>query len=235
MFDHCCATCEYLFEVCDGDPGNIRFCPHSHLPRLVLDLKGKAIKWDPVFARRFRVDVEKGESGEDYDIFDDLSVNSPECLEPLKDVFQGRRVRLNLPQYRFPQARLSPDDLPAPPEDFHLFLLPLKNEGTMIAVGSVYYGQSEARCGLYSESACRLIGDLIRSISEIRHDLNNPILLIMGNAQLMLSKSSELSPDSRRKVQKILAGAEKIRTALEQFRVSTGPLHPSRDDNVSLD
>jgi nitrogen-specific signal transduction histidine kinase len=230
MFERCCATCEYLFEVCDSNPVNIGFCPTCQLPRLVLDIQGKAIKWDTKSRSRFKMHEELKESCEVRDLFKVFGANSPEYSNAFEEAFHGRRVRLELCRSDLPDG-----DILHQTEKSNLLLIPLKYEETVIAVGLVYYSEIEAQNGFHSGSADRFIKELIQSVAEIKHDLNNPILLIMGNAQLILAKPEELSSDVRRKLQKILSSAERIRETLDQLQVSTGALCLSHDCKASLD
>lgn len=56
------------------------------------------------------------------------------------------------------------------------------------------------------------------SIIDLKHEINNPLLLIIGHAQLILSKSDMDDNERSYKLEKILANAERIRRTIERFQ-----------------
>jgi nitrogen-specific signal transduction histidine kinase len=65
------------------------------------------------------------------------------------------------------------------------------------------------------DSQCALLAALEKSVKELRHAINNPLLLIIGHTQLLLAKEQALSAQTKAKLEKILQNAEKIRSIME--------------------
>ena len=71
-------------------------------------------------------------------------------------------------------------------------------------------------------SNCDQILSLTQSVQELKHEINNPLLLIIGHAQLLMAKSDRLPAEVVRKLEKILGAAEKIRNIVQQQRELSG-------------
>ncbi len=70
---------------------------------------------------------------------------------------------------------------------------------------------------LIQDSQCTKLAALERSVKELRHAINNPLLLIIGHTQLLLAKEGTLPAGTRTKLEKILQNAEKIRSIVEDY------------------
>lgn len=67
------------------------------------------------------------------------------------------------------------------------------------------------------DSQCLQVAALEKSVKELRHAINNPLLLIIGHTQLLLRKEPKLTAETRAKLEKILQNAEKIRSIVENY------------------
>jgi nitrogen-specific signal transduction histidine kinase len=74
------------------------------------------------------------------------------------------------------------------------------------------------------ERQCEQLKALAESAVDLNHEINNPLLLIIGHAQLLIAKSDRLPAEVTRKLEKILAAAEKIRTNIQRHQEMTGAL-----------
>jgi signal transduction histidine kinase len=76
--------------------------------------------------------------------------------------------------------------------------------------------ECEARLAEYAELAAR-----------VRHEINNPLTGLIGQAQLLLRE--ELSDSARRRVETIEQLANRIRDTVASLREIQQPLAPARD------
>ncbi|HEX7344236.1 MAG TPA: histidine kinase dimerization/phospho-acceptor domain-containing protein, partial [bacterium] len=65
-----------------------------------------------------------------------------------------------------------------------------------------------------------------------KHEISNPLLLIIGHAQLLLAKSDRLPAEAVKKLEKILNNAEKIRGLLQERQEMADLLQVSDEYNV---
>jgi nitrogen-specific signal transduction histidine kinase len=84
-------------------------------------------------------------------------------------------------------------------------------------------------------SHCDQILSMTESVQELKHGINNPLLLIIGHAQLLMAKSGNLPGEVVRKLEKILGAAEKIRTLVQQHPELSGtPLDEEEAQKTGL-
>lgn len=65
----------------------------------------------------------------------------------------------------------------------------------------------------------RLSADLRRRLSQIKHDANNPLAIISGNAQLLveLAQAMDLGPDFLEPLQDIDEACQRVSEALHEL------------------
>ena len=70
--------------------------------------------------------------------------------------------------------------------------------------------------------------EIAEMVARIRHDINNPLTGVIGQAQLLLRE--ELSDKARHRVQTIEQLATRIRDTVAQLRDVQRPTHSALDD-----
>jgi signal transduction histidine kinase len=84
-----------------------------------------------------------------------------------------------------------------------------------------------------SELEARLI-EMAELVAHVRHEINNPLTGVIGQAQLLLRE--ELSPVARRRVETIEQLAGRIRDTVAQLRdVQRPQLQPRTSDEKETD
>ncbi len=65
----------------------------------------------------------------------------------------------------------------------------------------------------------KLAPELRKRLSEIKHDANNPLAIISGNAQLLieLARAMELGPDFTEPLEDIEEACERVAEALQEL------------------
>lgn len=215
----CCLSCNRLFVRSRRTPGDITLCPVCPLPVQLLSPQGEALKANPAFIARYHMDPAEKPPGARYNIFADPFLKPAVYQNKMHHAVKGRKITLHLPAYEFSWAGYQ--ETPPPAEHLSLIIKPLMRGNTLTALVLIYYSENESPELPTEELPLDLAAVFVRSAADLKHDVNNPLLLITGNAQLMLAHPEELNPGMKRKLEKILEGVEKISTVLEQFIVTT--------------
>ncbi len=81
--------------------------------------------------------------------------------------------------------------------------------------------------GLIANYEARLL-EIAEMVAKIRHDINNPLTGVIGQAQLLLRE--DLSDKARHRVETIEQLATRIRDTVAQLRDVQRPTHSALDD-----
>lgn len=205
--------------------GKSHFCQHCSLPILLLDATGKALEMNDAFELIWEVDSDKVLHDPGYNLFADPCLQSREIQGQIGNAFRGNPIRLELDGYSFPaQFRIAghreKELLPTT-----IGLVPTMEKGSVETIHLFYYNEMQVRNVKSMERKFGHLAAYLNSIIDLKHEINNPLLLIIGNAQLLLSKSGEMPTEMTQKLEKIVNSAEKIRKILEQHERTNAPLY----------
>ena len=104
----------------------------------------------------------------------------------------------------------------------------MTEQDTEAAAGNSLPGNSEERTrALVAEYEAKL-DDVAELIARVRHEMNNPLTGVLGQAQLLLRE--ELSEKARKRAQTIEDLAMRLRDIVAQLRQIQRPLKTSGSD-----
>jgi|SRR5437588_10688051 len=91
------------------------------------------------------------------------------------------------------------------------------------------YAEQERLRSIIAECEARLT-EMADLVAHVRHEINNPLTGVLGQAQLLLRE--ELTPSARRRVETIEQLASRIRDTVAQLREVQRPREkpPARDE-----
>src|ERR1051325_7934133 len=98
--------------------------------------------------------------------------------------------------------------------------------------GEAGQAEDERLRALVTEHESKLV-EIAELVANVRHEINNPLTGVIGQAQLLLRE--ELSPTARRRVETIEQLAGRIRDTVAQLREvqrTQLPSHPSLADET---
>ena len=208
----------------------VELCEHCALPLIILDRSGRALKCNSAFAERWHISPERFLGVPGYNVFEDPVLGASGFSDLIELAINGETAEFEFEEYTLP-PNLQIENLKSKSAyNLHIKVFPLKRDDLVEAICMFYASEDKAVAGQsYSESSPmnRLVGSAV----DLKHEINNPLLLISGNAQLMLTRKKELPPHMVKKLKKILRGAEKINKILDEHLTTTTSLY-LKDDNL---
>ncbi len=226
---HCAQIENALREA--GTEGS-QICQFCSIPRLILDPSGRARIINRAFITNWDIDPDRFINNPGYNVFRDPFLKDMGLKELFENATEGESVDLKLSEYSFPHVFTSGHGTPHSPQNLSVSILPIFNDGKLVAISAAYECEVSVYDKLEEGIQLQEIAVCINSIGEFCHELNNPLLLISGNAQLILAKHDKIPPDFVKKVQKVLSGAEKMQIIIERFKQNT--IEPCRNTGVII-
>ncbi|MBU1653081.1 hypothetical protein KKA00_12725 [bacterium] len=156
-----------------------------------------------------------------YNIFTDYQISNPDDREQFDSLQQGNRLIFSFQSYSFPVDFCTVPIAESASHRLQIILKPIHKDGKLQRVGVLYNPLPGIEVEQIQKAKQKRTISFAESVVELKHDVNNPLLLITGNAQLMLSKVEDLPPGMEQKLKKMLSGAEKINRIIEQFCVAS--------------
>lgn len=210
-----------------------KLCQYSTLPVLILDSQGYALKINRAFQAYWNADPARilGSSG--YNVFEDANLCQRGMAERLREALLGFPVQFEPTDYRFPAQYCRREAGVSTPRTLTIFAIPIPDPGGANTLALCYYDETISANLSTLERRCEQLKTLAESVVDLKHEINNPLLLIIGHAQLLMAKSDKLPTDAVHKLEKILAAAEKIRTIIQQHREMSGTLLEGEEAEVS--
>ena len=105
----------------------------------------------------------------------------------------------------------------------------IRNTRLLADARAAYEELSQAQSRLMESERVRCVTE---TVGALNHEVNNPLAAIVGNAQLLLRESEELSPRLRQKIESILESARRIQRVTGKMatliQASSMP-YPGRD------
>ena len=206
-----------------------RLCQFSTLPSIILNSEGVILQHNRPFAEYWNIDASKLLGPNKYNIFNDPFFRRKDRHTSLQKAFSKTPVKFDASGYQFPTEYClgSHDAL-----ERHLtaiFMVPCAFGQCPAAIAVHYQTEASALLGGNGGDPCEKVASLTAALSDMRHEISNPLLLIIGHAQLLLAKSDRLPSEAVKKLEKILNNAEKIRGLLLE-RQEMGDLLQASDD-----
>ncbi len=194
------------------------FCQHTNIPFLILDSAGQVIQHNEAFRVHWNVDLDHLYNASGYRLLADANLQQAKIKTQLAQALQGQPVHLEIESYQFPDeycvASASPQ-IPHP-TDIIIFSLPLQEAAPPLVM--LFFDSSNVSSPPTLINRCVAQKNLAHSVLELKHELNNPLLLIIGHTQLLLAKKDKIPHDVANKLVKILNAAEKIRTLTQDHQ-----------------
>jgi nitrogen-specific signal transduction histidine kinase len=201
-----------------------KLCQYSNLPVLILDSSGCAVKVNQAFQSYWNADPDKVLGSPPYNAFEDAIFHQRDATTCLREALKGLPVQLEPMDYRLPLSYCRKGARVSGPRELSIFAIPLPNPPGDNLLALFYYDESMCASLSFLERRCDQLMTLTESVLELKHEINNPLLLIIGHAQLLMAKSDNLPGDVVRKLEKILGAAEKIRNIVAQHEQLSGAL-----------
>jgi hypothetical protein len=209
-----------------------RLCQFSTLPSIILNSEGAIIEHNRAFAEYWKIDPSRLHGPNGYTIFNDPFFRRKDRQAALQKAFHGAPVKFDASGYQFPAGNCRGDSEAFERQLAAIYTVPCPS-GMCDASVTVYY-QTEASLLLSgnADSPCEKIATLTLVLNDLKHEISNPLLLIIGHAQLLLAKSDRLPAEAVKKLEKILNNAEKIRCLLQERQEMADLLQVSDEYNV---
>ena len=201
-----------------------KLCQYSSLPVLILDTSGRAVKINKAFQAYWNADPHKLLGPHGYNVFEDAILCQRGMAERLREALLGFPVQFEPADYRLPMQFCRKDAVVSGPRSLSIFAIPLPDAEGHNTLAMFYYDEAKSVSVNALERRCDQLKTLAESVMDLKHEINNPLLLIIGHAQLLMAKSDKLPADVIRKLEKILTSAEKIRTIIQQNQEMSGRL-----------
>ncbi|RJP74057.1 MAG: hypothetical protein C4524_13565 [Candidatus Zixiibacteriota bacterium] len=198
-------------------------CLFTPRPVLVLDAAGKALHLNEAFRVYWDVDPSRLLGPDGYQVLDDPILGCGEAGSLMARALRGVPARLEALNYSLPEQYCLSAPRPEGLRRLALTALPLPpgNDGAALAL---LFDETNGNGHAPTQRRCARLAAINRSVLDLQHEINNPLLLIIGNTQLLMAKGDKFSPDVLRKLEKVLGAAEKIRTIVQEHRALTAPL-----------
>ncbi|MCX6639129.1 MAG: hypothetical protein NTW14_01435 [bacterium] len=212
-------------------------CEHCSVPLMILDVDGSAIHINEALKLLWDISPEKVLSEPRYNLYHDFGLSEHGLIDNMLGALEGKTFHCELPKYCFPSEFFISESCRQHPRNIAISLIPSILEGKVQSLYLAYHDESRIHDVKKLQRSCTQLATIASSVNDLKHDLNNPLLLIIGNAQLLLSKSSMLSEDVINKLEKILKAADRMKGLLEQYHTITSLLEKSREveDLVATD
>ena len=196
-------------------------CP---LPILILNATGKAVHINAFFKLLLSADANRMFKDPGYNIFEDPGFQFGEIKAHIEAAFEGQIVEIGIQEYVLPRQFRAAGKKKSAATPFVISAVPVIRNNSLEAVCLFYHPESIGDKSKHLERQHSQLSAYVNSMIDLRHEVNNPLLLIIGNAQLLLSKSTDLSVETAQKIEKMLSAAEKIRKILQQNEKINGSL-----------
>jgi hypothetical protein len=207
----------------------IELCEHCSLPLVVFDPTGRAIKYNSAFGKRWNVSPERFLGFPGYNVFEDPVFGAGGFTDLIELCIDGEPAEFDLDEYSIPSNLQIENLISRPAYNLHVNLFPLRR-GELVEAVCLFYASEENLDEGKNCAESSPIDQLVDSAVNLKHEINNPLLLVIGNAQLMLAKKEELPPHMMKKLIKILRGAEKINEILDEHLARTTSLYLKEDN-----
>lgn len=205
---HCTVTDKTIIRLVKSGQ---EICPSCSQPMMFLDHRGRAIKINEAFRIFWNADTEKILQNPGYCLYQDPAFRKAQERKKVQRLFQGESVQFELSDYSLPTQFKVSTATNLQSRRLLVSASPLMEDERLVAVGMFYHVETPA-VEIKSQQISRdQSDDFSRSLLHLKHDINNPLLLIIGHAQLMMSKREELPSHVVQRLEKILSSAEKIR------------------------
>jgi hypothetical protein len=231
MKNSCPLHCLEYSVLKNLSPEHIELCEHCALPLIILDRTGRALKYNSAFEERWNIHPERFLDIPGYNVFEDPVFGASGFTDLIELSLNGESAEFEFEEYTFP-PNLQIENLKSRSAyNLRINVSPLMRDDQVEGICMFYASEDkpeEGKC--YSESSPmnRLVGSAV----DLKHEINNPLLLVTGNAQLMLAKKEELPPHMVKNLKKILRGAEKINKILDEHLTMTTSLY-LKEDNLT--
>lgn len=193
-----------------------QLCQYSSLPALVLNCEGQALQINAAFQEYWKVDSEKLLGAEGYNVFNDPAFCQDDLRERLERAFRGVPIQFEPMAYALPDEFWSAAQTNPEPRIISIFAVPFPVEEGGNALFMFYFDETMCSASNRHESRCERLTAVGAAMADLKHEINNPLLLIIGNSQLLLSRADSLPAEVRQKLEKILSSAEKIRGIVQE-------------------
>jgi nitrogen-specific signal transduction histidine kinase len=225
LFPHCSVV---SLPRGQGAQGN-HYCEHCSVPLMVLDVEGNALEVNEAFKLMWDINPERLLSNQGYCIHRDPLFQDSELCNRFQEVLTGKTIQAEIQNYRFPSEFSIPQRKQFRKRKLFISVIPCCHEGRVKSVMMIYHQLSPIQDVKKLRLDCSQLASIANSVNDLKHDLNNPLLLIIGNAQLILSKSQCLPQDVVDKLGKILNAADRIKGLMEQYHSVTSLLDNNRE------
>jgi len=207
-----------------------RLCQFSTLPSIILNSEGVILQHNRAFAEYWNIDPAKVLGPNKYNIFNDPFFRRKDRQTALQKALSSTPAKFDASGYQFP-TEYSRDGDEAPERQLTaIFIVPCcPGEHSPAAVTIFYQTEASVLLSGGGGDPCEKVATLTITLNDLRHEISNPLLLIIGHAQLLLAKSDRLSAEAVNKLEKILNNAEKIRSLLQE-RQELGDLLQTSDE-----
>jgi len=206
-----------------------RLCQFSTLPSIILSSEGVILQHNRAFAEYWNIDPSKLLGPNKYNIYNDPFFRRKDRHTALQKAFSNAPAKFDASGYQFP-AEYCQGGHEAPERQLTaIFTVPCAVEQCPAAVAVYYQTEASALLSVNGGDPCEKVASLTAALSDLRHEISNPLLLIIGHAQLLLAKSDRLPAEAVKKLEKILNNAEKIRGLLLE-RQEMGALLQASDE-----
>ncbi len=192
-----------------------QFCQHSSLPVFIVDLSGKLLKINSAFRDFWQVDSEKLFEADGYNLFSDPLLRQYKLHQHFQ-LAAPSPLHLGPMEYEFPHEYCREGQVSSPARALSILALAIPGEQDKPAIALCFYDESMSDRLGNAERKCEQLATLSRSALDLKHEINNPLLLIIGHTQLLMAKSDKLPGEVVRKLEKILSSAEKIRNIIQE-------------------
>ncbi len=226
--------CEHLMKMIAGSPENFNLCKHCSIPRAIFNADGRSLMANRAFEAFWEMDAERFTEDPGYNILNDEILKVRGVIDSVEEAFAGETVSLEVSEFDFYGSISERTSKHILKKEARVSLAPIFHEGEIKAVSLVVISdESYDDCRDFERKGRQLCA-MVDSVVDFRHEVNNPLLLISGNVQLILSKSDDLSPDLKKKLEKVLTNAGRIKEILDQYTAAANALRLN-EDQVNVD
>ncbi|MFH1862525.1 MAG: hypothetical protein ABH878_06885 [bacterium] len=177
---------------------------------LILDQSGKAIFVNQAFTTAWEVDKSVILEQPGYNIFDDPLFQNEDIRNELKLAFQGNPLSLRIHNYHLLNGFSTIKQETTKSKSVLFTCIPCAFQGKQAYLVVIH--TDESLIDLEEEYSLILsrIEVLQKSFGLLKHKINNPLQVIIGHAQILLTKHSDLPVGVIQRIEKILNNAERI-------------------------
>ncbi|TKJ38396.1 hypothetical protein CEE37_12820 [candidate division LCP-89 bacterium B3_LCP] len=210
-------------------------CTHCSIPFMILDSQGTVRKVNHAFIDLWKISDNDTVEESEYNIFDDPILNSGNNAKLIKQASAGKTVELKMPDYSLPASFGSSTDNRIELHQVKIFIMGVMVKRSLGGMLLSYSCESQSPDVLQPEREGLGLDALVRSFCDFKHQINNPLLLIIGHAQLLMTKCENLSEENAYKLEKILSASEKIRMHLNERENELNSIYSKTAPELSED